>query len=118
LIEASEQSRVGLRHAAQRELLEELGFDVQVEAFAELGPGTFPVPGLFAERHHFLEVSVDPDARREPVLDGSALERHGSVVSLPLSRALELCRDGTLLDGKSEIGLRRLAERYGAGDAR
>ena len=49
--------------------------------------------------------------------DGSALEKCGEVVALPLARALELCRTGVLLDSKSEIALRRLAERYAGGGA-
>ena len=38
-------------------------------------------------------------------------------VTAPLSRALEHCRTGVLLDGKTEIALRRLAERYPSGGA-
>ena len=101
LVEPSEASAAGLLRAGQRELAEELGFDVALEALVELGPGTFPVPGFVAERQYFFEVSVDPSLRHEPGLDGSALEQHGVVVSLPLGHALELCRDGTIVDAKS-----------------
>jgi ADP-ribose pyrophosphatase len=116
LVEPEEESRAGLRTAARRELMEELGFEVDVAEFSELGPGTFPVPGIVPERHYYFEVVVEPSRREEPTLDGSALERHGAVVALPLARALDLCRDGTLLDSKTEIGLRRLAERHGLGE--
>ena len=85
------------------------------ERCLELGPGTFPVPGLFAERHYYFEVTVDPATRAEPSLDGSALEQFGEVIALPLERTLELCRTGVLLDSKTEIALRRLAERYPSG---
>jgi ADP-ribose pyrophosphatase len=117
LVEKSEQSREGLRRTAARELGEELGFDLPAERCLELGAGTFPVAGLFAERHYYFEVTVDPSTRSEPSLDGSALEKCGEVVALPLSRTLELCRTGVLLDSKSEIALRRLAERYPSGGA-
>ena len=115
LVEASEQSPDGLRRTSARELGEELGFEVEPEHCRELGAGTFPVAGLFAERHYYFEVTVDPSTRREPSLDGSALEKCGEVLALPLERALELCRGGVLLDSKSEIALRRLHERYPAG---
>ena len=49
LVEPSEQSEEGLRHAARREIFEELGFDVALEALSELGPSVFPVPAFIAE---------------------------------------------------------------------
>jgi ADP-ribose pyrophosphatase len=55
---------------------------------------------------------VDPVTRSNPPLDGSALERFGEVVDLPLSQALSLCRRGDIEDVKTEIGLRRLWEKY------
>jgi ADP-ribose pyrophosphatase len=117
LVEVSEQSLEGLRRTTARELREELGFDVPPERCLPLGPGTFPVAGLFAERHYYYEVSVDPSTRAEPSLDGSALEKCGEVVAVPLARTLELCRTGVLLDSKSELALRRLSERYPGGGA-
>ncbi|HEY4105164.1 MAG TPA: NUDIX hydrolase [Polyangiaceae bacterium] len=112
LIEVSERSPEGAARAAQRELHEELGFDVPLTTLRTLGPSMFPVPGFIAERQFFFEVSVDPRARREPPLDGSALERFGVVVDLSLAEALDLCRSGALEDSKTELALRRLEERY------
>jgi ADP-ribose pyrophosphatase len=112
LIDANEQSESGLRLAARREIHEELGFDVSAEALLELGPSVFPVPAFIAERHFFFEVEVEPSARREPSLDGSALEHGGVVVALPLAEALERCRQGEFQDAHTELSLRRLAERY------
>jgi len=112
LVEPSEQSPAGVVRAAQRELLEELGFEVKVSALAPLGPSTFPAPGFVAERHFFFEVRVDPQARREPELDGSPLEHFGSVIELPLREALELCRTGAIEDAKTELALRRLLEKF------
>jgi ADP-ribose pyrophosphatase len=112
LIETGEQSEAGLRRAAQREIREELGFDVPLEALSELGASVFPVPAFIAERHFYFEALVDPKTRREPSLDGSALEHGGAVVTLPLADALDRCRRGEFQDGKTELCLRRLAERY------
>jgi ADP-ribose pyrophosphatase len=111
LVEAGEQSRDGVRLCAKRELLEELGFDVETEDLLELGPSTYPAPGIIGERHFYFEVEVEPDAQVEPAQDGSALEKFGRVVALPLDDVLELCRNGVIEDGKTELALRRLAER-------
>ena len=43
LVEPTEQSARGLVHAAQRELSEELGLNVDASAFHELGASVFPL---------------------------------------------------------------------------
>jgi ADP-ribose pyrophosphatase len=96
--------------AAVRELDEELGFSMQAQAFKPLGPLSLPASGLIGEHHYFMHVEVDPTARHTPLEDGSALERHASIIELPLADALEHCRAGSLPDAKTELGLRRLAE--------
>jgi ADP-ribose pyrophosphatase len=111
LVEISEQSASGVVRTAQRELYEELGFSVPLAAVHALGPSTFPCPGVIAERHFFFEVTVDPSARREPELDGSALEHFGAVVDVSLEDALAMCRRGQIEDSKTELALRRLAEK-------
>jgi ADP-ribose pyrophosphatase len=111
MVEVSEQSVTGVVRAAQRELEEELGFSLPVETIKALGPSAFPCPGVVAERHFYFEVSVSPDTRKEPSLDGSALERFGKVVDVSLEAALAMCRSGQIEDSKTELALRRLAER-------
>jgi len=113
LVERHEQSADGIASCAARELEEELGFSVAPTALSALGPSTFPAPGVIAERHFFFEVTVDPRTRRAPSLDGSALEVGGVVSPLPLGVALEYCRSAVIEDAKTELALRRLAERYG-----
>ena len=110
LVEMSEQTPEGVRRSAARELQEELGFAVEESALRELGPSTFPCPGVIAERHFFFGVEVDPTLRAEPDLDGSALERDGAIVAVALEEALALCRRGQIVDGKTELALRRLRE--------
>lgn len=98
--------------AAVRELGEELGFLPDPRSVRPLGEWTFPAPGIIAERHVYFAIEVDPTGRREPSEDGSALEREASIVSLPVSDALEHCRLGAIRDAKTELGLRRLAETF------
>ncbi|MEO8180331.1 MAG: NUDIX hydrolase [Deltaproteobacteria bacterium] len=110
LIEPGEQSTGGVLRAACRELREELGFLALEMDFQMLGPPVWPSPGVLSERLFFVQLEVQPERREEPSLDGSALERHGKVVAVPLERALELCRAGRIQDAKTELALRRLAE--------
>lgn len=110
LVEVEERSPEGVRACARRELLEELGYDVPIEAIATLGRPVFPAPGMIAERQFFFHVEVDPSTRAVPSEDGSALERHARIVDVPLSAALAACRSGAIEDGKTELALRRLAE--------
>jgi ADP-ribose pyrophosphatase len=110
LVEPCEQAGSAVALTAQRELQEEIGFVVGLEAFHRLGPATFPAPGFISECHFYFEVEVDPGARRNPSLDGSVLESAGVVVALPLDDALALCQSGEIVDAKTELALRRLKE--------
>lgn len=110
LVELGERSREGLRRSAARELLEEVGFDVDPGRLEPLGPSTFPAPGMIGERQFFFHVEVDPARRQRPTEDGSELEKEGLVVDVELEGALELARKGGLEDAKTELALRRLAE--------
>jgi len=112
LVEAHELSAAGLLASARRELWEETGLEVPVAALRPLGPATFPSPGVIAERHIFFEVEVEPEGRVEPPLDGSPLEQGGVVWAAPLDEALAMCSAGEVEDAKTELGLRRLRERY------
>jgi ADP-ribose pyrophosphatase len=109
LIETGEQDPEGPRRAAQRELAEELGFEVAEHELQPLGPSTYPAPGVIAERHFFFRVEVDPAQRNEPEHDGSALEHGGRVIAVALDEALAMCRCGEIEDAKTELALRRLA---------
>jgi ADP-ribose pyrophosphatase len=110
LIEPGEQSTGGILRASCRELREELGFMALETDFHWLGPPTWVSPGIISERLFFVHLEVHPGRRGEPSLDGSALERDGRVVAVPLERALHLCRTGRIEDAKTEMGLRRLVE--------
>lgn len=109
LIEPGESPRSG----AARELHEELGFDLSPEELLPMGSFTYPAPGFIAERHHYFRVRVDPARRERPVEDGSPLEQGALVVSCSLTDALVHCRNGGIVDAKTELALRRLAEELG-----
>lgn len=110
LVEPGEQTPEGVISTAQRELREELGFDVEQSALEPLGPSMFPSPGFVSERLFLFHVAVDPSERKAPELDGSPLERFGEVIAVPLADALGWCSSGAIEDMKTEIGLRRFAD--------
>jgi ADP-ribose pyrophosphatase len=111
LLEKNERSEEGLRSCSSRELKEELGFEVPKERIEKLGPALFPTPGLIGERVFFFHVEVDPATRKKPEEDG-ALEQGANIADLSLTDAIELCRTGAIEDMKTEVGLRRLADRF------
>ena len=110
LVEADERSPQGLRDAAARELLEEVGEKVDPADLQPLGPSSFPAPALIGERHFVFHVEIDPRAVGLPTEDGSPLEEGAIVVAVPLATAIDLCRSGVIEDEKTELALRRLAE--------
>ena len=107
LVEPGESPRA----AAAREIAEELGFDVPESALMDLGPPGHPAPAMIAETHHFFHVEVDPATRVDPAGDGSTVESGALVISVSLDDALLACRRGEIPDEKTELALRRLAER-------
>lgn len=113
LVEEDERTPEGLRGCAARELFEETGYEVEAPRVAELGPSTFPSPGMIGERHFFFHAEVDPAAQRPPPEDGSVLERAAKLAHVSLADALEACRAGEVEDAKTELALRRLADLLG-----
>jgi ADP-ribose pyrophosphatase len=107
LVEADEDPAT----TAVRELAEELGFAAEVSDLRPLGEWTFPTPGMIGERQIYYVVEVNPKSRTRPTEDGSVLERDAAIVALPLHDVLEQCRKGGIRDAKTELALRRLAER-------
>ncbi|NUO47502.1 MAG: NUDIX hydrolase [Polyangiaceae bacterium] len=114
LVEEDERSPEGLRACAARELFEETGLEATAADLRELGPSTFPSPGVIGERHFFFHVEVDPTKRKTPPEDGSLLEHAAVIADVPLTEALAACRAGEVEDAKTELALRRLADIYGA----
>lgn len=114
LTESNEIGLEGMKAAATREFEEEVGYKIDPKYFNLLGHRIFPSVGIAGERLFFFEVQTNPlESRPEPLLDGHALEYGGIVTPVPLAEALDLCDKGYLPDAKTEIGLRRLYNKYG-----
>ncbi|MCB2185176.1 MAG: NUDIX domain-containing protein [Deltaproteobacteria bacterium] len=103
----------GLRKCARREAWEEAGLELGEEAFAELGEAPFSAPAMCTERLHYLAAEVDPDQARPPEGDGHPMEEGAEIRFLALSAALAWCRQGKILDTKTELGLWRLGQWLG-----
>lgn len=114
LIEPGEVGLDGVFACAAREALEEVGAALEPSAFVTLGPAVSLSPGVMAEKLHFAVADVDPDARVLPTEDGTPVEERAEVRFVSLSEALAACRAGIVEDVKTELALRRLAEREGA----
>jgi ADP-ribose pyrophosphatase len=99
------------REAAAREVDEELGFRAPASSFEALGGYVWPVPGFIAERHFYFCVDVTGVPRGTPTEDGSPLERGAAIAPFPLEELLARCRAGEIHDAKTELALRRFAER-------
>jgi ADP-ribose pyrophosphatase len=104
-----------LMRRAAAEVREEAGLAVDAGLMQRLGPPLFPTPGMCAEVFHFVCCEVDAQAAAHPVAgDGSPFEQGARLEWVPLAQALERCASGEIRDMKTEIGLRRLADRVKA----
>lgn len=116
IIETSDEGRDGVRARAAIEVAEESGYTVEASAVAFLGAGTFPTPGSMPEKFWLTAVEVDdPADRRRPEGDGSPMEEGAASWWMPLDEAIAACVDGRIEDAKTEIALRRLADRLATG---
>ncbi len=106
LVELGEDPKAG----AVRELDEEIGAKVSLDEMKELGKPTFPSPGVIGERHLYFHVEIDPSKMGKPSEDGSALESEARIVFVLLEDALAWCADGSIVDAKTELALRRLKD--------
>lgn len=111
VVEAQDRGEAGLRLRAAAEVHEESGYEVDPATVVLLGAGSFPTPGMTAEKIYFAAVEVaDPDDIHEPAGDGSAMEEGAVCRWLPLDAAIAACVAGDIEDGKSETAWRRLRD--------
>lgn len=110
-----EPGGAGVRGRAVIEAWEEAGLNVSEDGLTPLGPPSFSAPALCYERLHFLAAQVDPDSVQHPPGDGHPMEQGGEMAFVSLKGALEWCREGRIMDLKSEVGLNRLARLLASG---
>jgi ADP-ribose pyrophosphatase len=103
-----EPGGAGIKGRAVIEAYEEAGLKITEDELSPLGPPMFAAPALFNERLHFLAARVDPDTVQAPPGDGHPMEQGGEMAFISLKGALEWCREGRIMDLKSEVGLNRL----------
>ena len=103
-----QEIEAALRRRAQAECLEEVGLNLPLDAFEELGPPSFPSPGITDEKVYFLAAQVDFTQAVPPKGDGSVMEEVGGLVLLDLQDFLE---SPSPTDMKTDLALRRLAAR-------
>lgn len=111
IIEVEDVGEEGVRRRAAIEVEEEAGFRVDASRVAILGAGTFPSPGAMAEKFWLAAVEVDPSTVAQAAGDGSPMEEGATVEWLDLDDAIAACVRGDIEDAKTELALRRLADR-------
>ncbi len=110
LIEGSDKGNAGLNRRAAAETLEETGYCVPADGFALLGTAPFVSPGVIPEKMIFMTARVeDIKDRSRPEGDGSPAEEGADIVWVGVDDALKMCDNGTIVDMKTELGIRRLA---------
>jgi ADP-ribose pyrophosphatase len=117
IVEADDRGEAGLRVRAAHEVEEEAGFTVAPERVELLGAGMLPSPGSMVEKFYFAAVEVDAAAQQALAGDGSPMEEGATTRWLALADALDACVRGEITDLKTELGLRRLADRLAAAPA-
>lgn len=113
VIEPGERGLSAINHRAALEVQEEAGFQVYGPAVTDLGAGILPTPGPFPEKIYLKAVEVDPDEQGTPTGDGSPMEEGAAMRWFELGTAIQMCVNGQIEDAKTEIALRRLAQRLG-----
>jgi ADP-ribose pyrophosphatase len=112
LIEAGDRGIEGIRERAALEAREEAGYGVRPETVELLGAPSMPVAGLLPELHYYAAVEIpDPEEQGDRPGDGSPMEEGARMEWIDLDDAIAACVRGEIADSKTEIALRRLAER-------
>jgi ADP-ribose pyrophosphatase len=112
IIERDDRGRDGVLRRAAIEAEEEAGVRIDPSRFEFLGAGTFPTPGSMPEKFWLVAAHVDdPSAAAAAKGDGSPMEEGSRTRWEPLHEAIAGCVEGRIEDAKTELALRRLADR-------
>jgi ADP-ribose pyrophosphatase len=101
----------GIKNRVIKEVEEEAGFRCSAENVIPLGGGCFSSPGITPEKFLFFAIRVDPNLQHKPSGDGHPMEDASEFQFLSLKKAITMCYNGEIEDAKTEIALRRLAEK-------
>ena len=114
IIEREDVGVEGVKHRAAEEAREEAGYRIDPESVILLG-NVFPSPGAMAEKFWLTAAEVaDPAAQEAMEGDGSPMEEGGTIRWVRIDEAIAACVRGEIEDAKTELALRRLAERLGS----
>jgi ADP-ribose diphosphatase len=116
VLEPGERGLDALRRRGAAEAREEAGVAIAPERLVPLGGPFFLLPGIASEKIHLLAGEVERGAIDGPHDapgdgDGSPLEEGAVLQWRGLEAAIAACEAGEIEDAKTEIALRRLAER-------
>ena len=116
VLEPGEVGQAAMQKRGAEEVHEETGLAIAPEALEPLGGPFFMLPGITSEKIYLLAGEVQrgegPEVWPAPAQgDGSPLEEGAVLRWRPLEGAIAACERGEIEDAKTEIALRRLAER-------
>jgi len=105
---------MGSKGRAMAEAWEECGVRIAEASIQELGVAPFTAPSFCPERLVFVAARPEStELAAQPPGDGHPLEQGAEVRWVSLAEALDWCARGAIIDIKTELGLRRLADFLG-----
>lgn len=113
LLEAGDGEAGGLERRAFHEASEEAGYAVPTDRIQRMGEGSFASPGISDEKVYYCAAELSGLEPGEIDGDGSIMEEGTERVVLDLREAIRGCREGSIPDMKTELGLHRLADAIG-----
>ncbi|MFL5320855.1 MAG: NUDIX hydrolase [Myxococcaceae bacterium] len=108
LLEPTDSGEDGIRRRASEEVKEEAGIAVEPSEVRLLGAGFFVAPGILSEKIYLTAVDVTGLQQGSLEGDGSPLEEGARTRWWEANEAVAACRDGRIVDAKSELGWQRL----------